>query len=66
MDEIFGTAYGDLVTVELRGYQRERGVKIGRPELGEGDDLAKGESDARARYNGADMGVMVGRHSSDV
>jgi hypothetical protein len=26
MDEVFGTAYGDLGDVELRNYRRERGI----------------------------------------
>jgi hypothetical protein len=31
MDEIFGTAYGDLVEVELGDYRRERGLaRVGK------------------------------------
>lgn len=64
MDEIFGTAYGDLVNVELRDYRRERGLIGGGG--GEKQDAEKGTKESGVRNDGMEIVEVVGEHEARV
>lgn len=69
MDEIFGTAYGDLVHVELRDYRRERGMKVnghsGEKMVGEGKEEPVGQDNGQ--LDGTDaMEIAEARGESEV
>jgi hypothetical protein len=64
MDEIFGTAYGDLVNIELRDYRRERGLVSGAGV--EKKDAGKGEVGIRERYDGMEIVEVDGERDAEV